>query len=388
MAGEDTDTRDVTAPAISDSEMPASMSKDEAASLLEGSLDALLGLTKDDDEGDDDGDTDQGSDQSNAGDDDDETEDETSDDDQGDDDQSAEDDEDDGDDDQGDDQSEDEPETDSPTGLFTRNEKGKLVAADPADIELIRVIDGEEQTLTVQDLEDGYMRQIDYTRKTQNLAKTVNTKVDEGLEEGFAKLDERGIELDAIIETFTGLASKSPDFGTLLARHNGDGNAAQREFQQIEALRSRLDQARTAVKERDERAKEKAARDVAKNADRTVEIIRDTVPGLKSEAGFKRTADQMSAYLTGIGLSRDEILGGVLQNPAYVEIVLDAMHGKNLKNKKQTIRDKRVKSTKRTRQRPTGTPSRRSEPNDLTQIRKRAKAGDEKASLKLLENLL
>ncbi len=386
--GSTSDTRDPSAPAISESDMPAYMDQDQAAALLEGSIESLLNLGGGDDDRPDD---DQDDDQSDAGDDteDDEDVDDDQASEQSDDDEDDEEEDDDNaeDDDQGEDQSDDDSEVESASGLFIRDDKGKLKGADPADIELDLTIDGEQQTMSLAELRDGYMRTDDYTRKTQEFSQRVAEEVQTELTDAHAKLDERTKEFDVIVETFTGLASQPPNFQQILAQHGGDAEAAGRHFDQINALRGRLAEVRKAIDERETRKSTQEQKALADNAERTLKILKESVPEWKDPKAFKKEETEITAYMGEMGITQQELVQ-IMQNVKFANALRDAVYGRKMRDKKPAVRRKRQVAAKRTKRTATGKPSTSRKNVDRAQVRKQARQGDEKAALTLIEGLL
>ncbi len=390
------DTRDISKPAVSESDLPQKVyDNDSAAALLEDNIDALLGLTGPDD--DDDTDDDQGDDQSSndhaddQGNDQSEDDEEDTDDDDTDDLNAEED-------DQGDDQSDDDSEVENASGLFIKGKDGKLKAASIGDVEITDIIDGEERTLTIAELKSGFMRDDDYTRKTQQFALRVEEGVEDGLKEAHAKLDGRTVDLEVILKTFTGLASTEPDFPALLKRHGGDVDRASAEYTQLQALKTKLDDAKKLVDEAKARETKDADKKIGDIANRTIKIVREskrvkTPNGDRpmNEREFKRLSVDMNKYMDDLGLSRDQIIGGVLQNPVYVSIIEDAMQGRAHRMRKDAMKQKRRSPAKRTSQVSTSKPSAGSpkNKNDRARIRKTSKdTGSVESSLQLIEGLL
>lgn len=390
------DTRDINKPAVSESDLPQNIyDNDSAAALLEDNIDVLLGLTGPEDDEDDD---DQGSDQSSSDHVDDPVDDQSQDDEEDTDDNDDTDDQNAEEDDKGDDQSGDDSEVENASGLFIKDENGKLKAASIGDVQITDIIDGEERTLTIAELKDGFMRDDDYTRKTQQLALRVEEGVEDGLREAHAKLDERAVDLEVILKTFTGLASAEPDFPALLKRHGGDVDRASAEYTQLQALKTKLVDAKKFIDQAKARETKDADKKIGEVANRTIKIVREskrvkTPNGDRpmNEREFKRLSVNMNKYMNDQGLTRDQIIGGVLQSPAYVSIIEDAMQGRAHRERKEAMKQKRRSSAKRTSQTSTGKPSEGSPrtKNDRAHIRKKSKdTGSVEASLQLIEGLL
>ena len=262
MAGEkgstESDATEATAADVEDiaGGMPEEMSMDDAADLLSPNIDELLNLTVEDDDnqgGDKTGDTDQGEDQSGA-EDEDRPKQRSKKKDQGDDRQSEDDDEA-GEGDQGDDQSDEDPEADSAFGLFTKGDDGKFVSLKEDELEIDVEVGGEQQTVSLEELRNGYQRHDDYTRKTQALAQTVAEKAAEATAEREAQLDERAQDLDIILATFGGLLDQTPDLNKLKEQYGGDADRAWQAFSQQQALQATLKKAKTQAEERRQRGR-------------------------------------------------------------------------------------------------------------------------------------
>ncbi len=387
--GSTSDTRDPTAPAISETDMPQFMGQDEAADLLAGSIESLLNLgSGEDDRPDDDQDDDQSAagDEGEDGDDDDQAEGQSDDD--AEDETDDEDDETAEDDDQGeDDQSDDDSEVESASGLFARDKNGKLIEASLDAIEVDLEIGGEQETKTLAELRDGYMRTDDYTRKTQQFAQRVAEEVQQGLQDGYAKIDERANELDVIIQTFTADFKDPPNFQDLLRKNGGDPEAAGRQFDSINKLRDRMASARAAVEENQKRKQTQENRTLADNAERTLKILKESIPEWKNPKVFKKEETEITAYLNEMGMTQQDLVR-IMQDVKYANALRDAVYGRKMRNKKPAVRRKREVAAKRTKRTQTGRPVRSRNANDRAQLRKQARQGDEQAAVSLIEAIL
>jgi hypothetical protein len=269
--------------------------------------------------------------------------------------------------------SDDESEADETLKLFTVGEDGKREEVDLDDLEVPVEIDGEDQLLAMGELRKGYLRQADYTRKTQQLRERVEEGIAEEREQLTADFSERLTAIDGIVEVF-GVFDKEPDLDALTAQYGGNEKAALQAMRNWQKMGQHLKKAKGLQAKA---AEDKAAKDhqqlVAK-VNRTVQTLRETVPEWADADRFNTESSEIRSFMLKNGLDDQDILQ-ILQKPDHVLLMRDAMYGQQMKSKRGKVVRRRqaaptVKRSAGTLQKPDAV-SRRT-----AQIRKRIRSGD------------
>lgn len=290
-------------------------------------------------------------------------------------------------DDQGDDQSDEESEAEDDLALFTLDEDGKRQAVDLDSLEVPVTIDGEDQRLAIDELKKGYLRQRDYTRKTQE----VSAKVAEATEDRLAELEsdfsERSQAIDAIVEVFGGSFDKEPSIEALKQQYGGDEAKAWRALTQWKAVADKMKGAQSLIKQREAEAAQKEQRQAVARVNQTVSSLRESIPEWKDQARFDAESRAMRGFMLKNGLDDDDIFA-VLQKPAYVMLIRDAMSAHQQRSAAAKAK-KRVKPAPKTANRRSGSlETDGGQSRKRAQLRKRARSGDKAAGIALIEEML
>ncbi|MEZ5935827.1 MAG: hypothetical protein R3F54_28740 [Alphaproteobacteria bacterium] len=277
-------------------------------------------------------------------------------------------------DDQATEQSDEESEADEPFELFTIGKDGKREKVDLDDLEVPVTINGEDQLLGMAELRKGYLRQADYTRKTQEVAERVEREAEAAREELSADFSERMKHVDDVLAVFGSTFDREPSFEQLKAQYGGDDAKAWQAMKSWRAMADKVSKARELAAKRDREAEEAASRETVKAVQRTISTLRETVPEWRDQAKFEAESGAMRQFMLSNGLGDDDIIG-VLQKPAYVLLMRDAMYGQSLRQKKPDVRARRraaptaVNTRSGALDKPTGDDRQRA------QLRKRVRSG-------------
>lgn len=201
------------------------------------------------------------------------------------------------------DESEVDPEEEAP-------ESDEKPADPPVEVEL--EIDGKPVKVALDELKKGYLRQADYTRKTQALAetrKTVEREVGEVVQERaqyaelLTALQRQIAEADAVAE---------PDWDALYAQNPIEAMKIERKWQQDKALRQQKRAAAEAEQQRIQQAnRQLEERGFAQFVQSQDALLADPVEGIpewRDEKSKRRIRAELADYcLNELGLQPDEV---------------------------------------------------------------------------------
>lgn len=183
-------------------------------------------------------------------------------------------------------------------------------AAPPVEVEI--EIDGKPVKVGLDELKKGYLRQADYTRKTQALAetrKTVEREVGEVVQERaqyaqlLTALQRQIAEADAVAE---------PDWDALYAQNPIEAMKIERKWQQEKALRQQKRAAAEAEQARLEQAnrrvEEQSFAQFVQSQDALLADPVEGIPEWRDEKSKRRVRAELADYcLNKLGLSPDEV---------------------------------------------------------------------------------
>lgn len=201
--------------------------------------------------------------------------------------------------------------------------------------------DGEELEVTLDELQKGYSRQADYTRKTQKVAEALKA-ADTERAEARAKRELYAAQLDKVSKILDSAAPEGePDWAKLKTELTPDEYAATYTDWQL------LERRKQAVKSEQERvAQEKQAEEAearAKFVQAEREKLSTTVPEWKDPEKFKAGMTEVVQYLKGQGFVDAEI--GQVVDARHVQLLRKAMlYDRIKKGEPETVRRLKIKS--------------------------------------------
>lgn len=248
-------------------------------------------------------------------------------------------------DDQAEEQSDEESEADGDFKLFTIGEDGKQEAVDIDDLEIPVEIDGEDQLLAVDELRKGYLRQADYTRKTQAISEKVAEEIETEREKLSADFSERMQAIDGIEAVFGKVFDQEPTLEQLTAQYGGDKDRAWAALKQWKGFSEQIGKAKELQKRRAAEDQQRELGQIQATITRTIKSLRETVPEWKDKAKFDADSADMRAFMLKNGLDDDDIVQ-ILQKSGHVLLIRDAMYGQQLRQKKGAVAKRRKAAPK------------------------------------------
>ncbi len=259
---------------------------------------------------------------------------------------------------------------------------------DDQSLHTIKVGD-EEVTVTLHELKRGFLRESDYTRKTQDLAS--RAKALEGERAEFAPLAER---TKAILEHYEAQL-RAPlydpeEMAQLRYSNPAEWLARSREEEirsaQVEALlgmKPQLDQALEADKQRQEGFDEADFR--AREQDAVTKVVAERPEWAEDPAAGQKAAARINSIGQAMGLTPEE-WASVRTDPRMMLLMADAAEMRELRAKKPQVRQRldEVKAAK-----PGAATQAPSKITDVTRAKQRlAKTGDVKDAAAVFERML
>lgn len=188
-------------------------------------------------------------------------------------------------------------------------------------------LDGKNVALTKKEIQEGYLRLSDYTRKTQALA-AERKQFSSDLETAKQQSEVYAQLLPALVQRMQSMMPQPPDRS--LIHTNPSAYLEQKEAYE-EALgdlqAAQSEQQRLKVEETEQQTRKLQAY-VAENASKLTELI----PEWKDQKAYERDRPKVRDYLRSVGFSDDEI------NQAYdarlVKLAADGMRWRDLRNSK------------------------------------------------------
>lgn len=174
-------------------------------------------------------------------------------------------------------------------------------------------VGGKEETVTLSELRDGYLRQADYTRKTQAVVEQ-RKALDTQAEQASKQREEALALLEAIPQQLLGTPPAKPDI-SLLRSDPQQYEEQKVAYEQWYALKAGFDQWRAkVVQERDTEAGKKRAEFAKAEGQRFLKAFESEV---KDDATFNAKVGEIHGYLRNLGY-QDAELAGMIDHRAYV----------------------------------------------------------------------
>jgi hypothetical protein len=171
---------------------------------------------------------------------------------------------------------------------------------------------GKEETVTLSELRDGYLRQADYTRKTQAVTEQ-RKALDTQAEQVGKKYEEAAAILGAVSEQLLGTPPAKPDIS--LIRSDPQAYEEQKaNYEQWHALKAGFDDWRgKVVQERDQESGKKRAEVAKAEGQRFAQAFE-----VKDEAGLNAKVSEIHTYLHDTFGYAPQELAGMIDHRAYV----------------------------------------------------------------------
>lgn len=181
-------------------------------------------------------------------------------------------------------------------------------------------IEGEQVEVTLEDLKKGYLRQKDYSRKTQSLADERRV-FEQNVQDYQARFNEqytgRLQELERIIADQAKNGAEAINWERLAEEDPGSYATKKLQFQEKEQQRQAIQQERERIQQ--QQARQERQRYLAEQN----RLLQDKMPELfASEEAGKNFHRDVSAYLEGHGFSSQEI--NEISDHRYFQILKDA----------------------------------------------------------------
>ena len=200
--------------------------------------------------------------------------------------------------------------------------------------------DGSKYTATVAELKNGYLRQSDYTKKTQDLSGRfveANTKAHAEWVNRFSAVDDL---FNEVTEFLTGGTIKPPDESLLQTDpdefHRQDA-MHRLQGQKVDALLKKRAEFRAKAEAEGKQAQVAWEKEHAAKLYEALPILTHPVKGK-----LIRTA--LAEYLRGYGFTDDEMKG--LKHSAQIQFAIDGMRYRNIEKRRKVTQEK-VKNTTR-----------------------------------------
>lgn len=174
-------------------------------------------------------------------------------------------------------------------------------------------LDGKEQEVSLSELRDGYLRQADYTRKTQAFAEQ-RKHLETQAEQVGRKYEEAATIMEAVSEKLLGTPPAKPDI-TLMRTDPATYEEQKYAYEQWHALKQGFDQWRgQVVQEREQQSTDKRAEFAKAEGQLFLRAFKDEV---KDDASFTAKIGEIHGYLRNLGYQDGE-LAGMIDHRAYV----------------------------------------------------------------------
>lgn len=200
------------------------------------------------------------------------------------------------------------------------------------------------EKVTLKELKRGFLRERDYTQKTQAL-KAREREVEQGIETERKQYRESLAEVKSFVEMIDPLSAYDKLDWMQLARDdqaNGTNNYSllKAQYDQLKAGREKLSTARQAAQEKER--KEYQSR-MAAWADEQVHVIGERFPDVKDPVKAKALAKEMDDYAIGIGFTERELLSNpIFRDAKMFQIVRDASLYRKGEAARKTAETKKV----------------------------------------------
>lgn len=198
--------------------------------------------------------------------------------------------------------------------LLTRDENGKLKKLDLDDIEVPFELDGEEQFMTLaevqQELKDNRLRRDDYTRKTQELGQRVAQEVERRTAERQAELDQGYERLNVLHGIIGDHLVRDVSYHDVLKAVGGNHEKAGKEMERLQRQRSAYQEAVQAMEKRESELSQANVRE-------TLSSVRQSVSEWRDQRVFQRDLGKLEEFFRTQGFDDSDIVA-VFQKPSYL----------------------------------------------------------------------
>lgn len=195
-------------------------------------------------------------------------------------------------------------------------------------------VDGKEVKVTLDELQAGYSRTADYTRKTQKLAEE-RRLLEEAAATTQAQRDEYAAKLAKVAEGLAQMQPKEPDWDKLRIDDPAKFAQARAEWNLYIERRDKVRAEQERVQQDQIRYAQAAHEKIIINEQ---QLLLEKLPVLKDPKKGKAVRDAMVEYALGLGFSSEDI--AITSNHRVFEMLYKAMRYDRLVAKKGTIRQK------------------------------------------------
>lgn len=196
-------------------------------------------------------------------------------------------------------------------------------------------IDGEESEVSLKEAQQGYQRESDYRRKTQELAKE-KSEIPQRIK---AEVEKKAQEYQQNIRIFQQALANLADQELVNTDWNKLANEDPAEFVKKMHRKTQFENflkaAQQEIGKQEEARKQEVEAQQAQAMEQAVERLKTSIPGWGDELSQKITKSAMERY----GFSKEELSG--IYDARYVEVLHDAMQYRLLKDQKPLV-DKKV----------------------------------------------
>jgi len=202
-------------------------------------------------------------------------------------------------------------------------------------------VDGETVRVTLDELQKGYSRQKDYTRKTQQLAEQRRQIEDQTAEAGELR-DAYGQRLEELDELLAKASGPEPDWAELEKGDPAEFAAAHAKWQRAQDARGRVRTERERLRQEQlQDAQNKHAQLVTGAAQRLVEAI----PEWKDEAKRKVGQDEVRQYANSLGFT-DQQLAQVADHRIFLMFRKAMLHDRASTKGKKVLQQAKARPAK------------------------------------------
>lgn len=261
-------------------------------------------------------------------------------------------------------------------------EEGEEHDGDTANDDHVVEIDGKK--VTVKELKRGFLREADYTRKTQKLSEDRKLFEEGATHEATALRTERRHLAEALKQTqemLQALLPQEPDWAALLASNPQEFAVQKQLWNDFQTQMQRLENQRAYTAHRDvEQAKAEFGKRVTASQAKLVEMI----PEWSDKAKAKAEVATMMDYAKELGYSPEEL--AQIDDHRVMLVLRDAARYKALMKQKSTMKPVQVKGPKTVAPGSTG---KEGKVTDLTRSKQRlAQTGKVRDAASVFEQML
>lgn len=242
-------------------------------------------------------------------------------------------------------------------------------------------VDGEEVEVTLDELQKGYSRQADYTRKSQALAE--QRKAIEQHEAQLRAEREQVLQYQQQIQQLMTQQEQEPDWDAEYQRDPIGAVQLERQWRAKKEQQQKLaeHQQQLALRQQQEQAEE-MQRMISENRKRLPEMI----PEWKDEAVANRERTQLRDFLLQDGFSEQEV--GSISDARAVRLARDAMLYRQMQAKRKSLKQAPPKSTKTVAPQAARSESEVKQRNLRTERQRLKQTGNVRDAASLIERML